>query len=96
MGHHGAVLWDLVVMPKQASAVPNKVMLFLSACCLCRNSYTGDFLEKAKQLLNIKMDEAQMARLASNAQYKSWKSAASAFYTTVNQTISSATPAEVR
>ncbi len=51
---------------------------------------------KAEQLLNLKIDEAQMARLVSNSQYKMWKSAASAFYTTVNQTISSATPAEVR
>jgi hypothetical protein len=61
-----------------------------------RNSDTGDFLEKAKQLLSVKIDEAQMARLASNVQYKSWKCAASAFYTTVNQTISDAQPAEVR
>ena len=83
-------------MPKPASAVPEKVKLFLSACCLCRNSDTGEFLEKAKQLLNVKIDEAQMAKLVSNAQYKSWKSAASAFYTTVNETISNATTAEVR
>jgi hypothetical protein len=61
-----------------------------------RNSDIGDFLEKAKQLLSVKIDEAQMARLASNVQYKSWKCAASAFYTTVNQTISDAQPAEVR
>jgi hypothetical protein len=71
-------------------------MLFLSACYLCCNSDTDDFLEKAKQLLNVKINEAQMARLVSNAQYKSWKSAASAFYTTVNSTVSNATPAEVR
>ena len=64
--------------------------------CLCRNSDTGEFLEKAKQLLNVKINEAQMAKLVSNSQYKSWKSAASAFYTTVNETISNATTAEVR
>ena len=51
---------------------------------------------KAEQLLNVKIDEAQMARLVSNDHYKSWKSAASAFYTTVNSTVSHATPAEVR
>jgi hypothetical protein len=62
----------------------------------CRNSDTGDFLEAAKQLLSVKIDEAQTARLVSNDQYTLWKYAASAFYTTVNQTISNATPAEVR
>jgi hypothetical protein len=99
-GHHGAVFWDSVLMPNPASAVlfvPNKVILlsFRLLAFLCRNNDTGDFLVKAEQLLHLKIDEAQMARLVSNPQYKLWKSAASAFYTTVNSTISSATPAEV-
>ena len=54
----------------------------------------GDFIIKAHQLMSVHVDTARVAKI--NVEFKSWKSAASAFFTMVNQRIAEATPGEVR
>jgi len=54
----------------------------------------GDFIIKAHQLMSVHVDTARVAKI--NVEFKSWKSAASAFFTMVNQRIAQATPGEVR